>query len=195
MKMNERKTFLFRGRTKTLYFMTLVALLAVGAIGYLLVPTSGAVSAQSSESVERDVNNLNSFEPVGSNELATPDMISNALSNRTGNLSDLVSSVKQLPCTEVGGDLGGRKFRAGVYCVSSARLAGEMILDGDNDANAIFIFNMKGSLEAMNESNVTLINGAKAYNVFFAADRATIGEGSNFKSVSQNASCVSPNRK
>jgi hypothetical protein len=182
MKMKEKNTFLFRGRTKTLYFMTLIALLAVGAIGYLLVPTSGTVSAQSGErAIERDVQNLNSFPPVGSNKLATPDMISNALSNRTGNLSDLVSSVSQLPCTEVSGELGGRKFQPGVYCVPSARLAGEMVLDGGGDANAIFIFNAKGSLEAMRESNISLVNEAKAFNVFFVANNATIGEGSNFR--------------
>ncbi len=51
MKMKERNTFLFRGNKRTLYFMTLIALLAVGAIGYLLVPTSGTVSAQSGERV------------------------------------------------------------------------------------------------------------------------------------------------
>jgi len=158
--------------------MTLIALLAVGAIGYLLVPTSGTVSAQSSG---RNVQNLDSFEPVGSNVRATPGMIRDAMSNRTGNLSDLVSSMSQLPCTEVNGELGGKKFKAGVYCVSSARLAGEMILDGDNDANAIFIFNVKGSLEAMNNSNVSLTNEAKSYNVFFVANNATIGEGSNFR--------------
>ena len=162
--------------------MTLIALLAVGAIGYLMVPTSGTVSAQSGErAIERNVQNLNSFAPVSNNELATPDMISNALSNRTGNLSDLFSSVSQLPCTEVSGELGGRSFKAGVYCVSSARLAGEMVLDGGGDANAIFIFNAKGSLEAMRESNISLVNEAKAFNVFFVADNATIGEGSNFR--------------
>lgn len=178
MKIKERNSILFRGSKQSLYFMTLIALLAVGAIGYLIMPISGTVSAQSND---RDVQNLAIFEPVGSNELATPDMISNALSNRTNNLSDLISSVSQLPCTEVGGDLGGRKFKAGVYCVSSARLAGEMILDGDNDANAIFIFNVKGSLEAMNESNISLVNEAKSFNVFFVANNATIGEGSNFR--------------
>ncbi|MBA4122811.1 MAG: DUF3494 domain-containing protein, partial [Acidobacteria bacterium] len=139
------------------------------------------VSAQSSESSERNVQNLESFPSVGSNELATSDMIRNALSNRTNNLSDLFSSVSQLPCTEVGGEeLGGRSFKAGVYCVPSARLAGEMVLDGGGDASAIFIFNVKGSLEAMRESNISLVNEAKSYNVFFVADNATIGEGSNF---------------
>jgi hypothetical protein len=181
MKTKEKNTFLFRGNKRTLYFMMLIALLAVGAISYLLVPTSGTVSAQSSESSESNVQNLESSEPVGSNELATSDMIRNALSNRTNNLSDLFSSVSQLPCTEVGGEeLGGRSFKAGVYCVSSARLAGEMVLDGGGDANAIFIFNVKGSLEAMRESNISFINEAKSYNVFFLADNATIGEGSNF---------------
>ena len=150
MKMKEKNTFLFRGNKRTLYFMTLIALLAVGAIGYLLVPTSDTVSAQSSESSESNVQNLESFEPDGSKEPATYDMIRTALGNRTNNLSDLFSSVSQLPCTEVGGEeLGGRSFKAGVYCLSSARLAGEMILDGGDDPSAIFIFNVRGSLEAM----------------------------------------------
>ena len=58
--MNERNIFLFQGRTKALHFVMLIALLAVGAIGYLLIPPSGTVSAESGDS---DVPALVNFEP------------------------------------------------------------------------------------------------------------------------------------
>jgi len=46
-----------------------------------------------------------------------------------------------LPCTEVADtDLGGKTFGPGVYCLGSAQLAGEMVLDGQENPNAIFIF-------------------------------------------------------
>src|SRR4028119_2030191 len=143
MKMKETNTFLFRGNKKTLYFMTLIALLAMGAVAYLTVPFGDAakVAAQQSDAQV----NL----PVGvrsKGERATPGMISYALSNRTNNLADMISALNQLPCHEVAdAELGGRTFEAGVYCLSSARLAGEMTLSGDE--NAIFIFNVAGSLE------------------------------------------------
>ena len=44
--MNKRKTFLNKVGTKTLYLVTLFALAAVAAAGFLLVPTNNTVSAQ-----------------------------------------------------------------------------------------------------------------------------------------------------
>jgi len=55
--------------------------------------------------------------------------------------SDSFSAINQLPCTEAAdADLGGRTFGPGVYCLASAQLAGEMVLDGQENPNAIFIF-------------------------------------------------------
>jgi len=75
MKMKERNLFLFGGRAKILYFMTLVALLAAVAVGYLLMPTGG-VSAQSGE---RDVQDLIVLEPFVGSETATTTIDNDAL--------------------------------------------------------------------------------------------------------------------
>jgi len=82
---NKRKTFSFRRRERTLYFMTLVALLAAGAFGYLLVPTSGTISAQSGG---RHVQDLITIEPTQKSELATPDMSEDALNAITNDFSE-----------------------------------------------------------------------------------------------------------
>lgn len=93
------------------------------------------------------------------------------------------SAIDQLPCTEVaGGDLGGRRFTPGVYCLSSAALAGEMVLDAEGNANGVFIFKVAGTLRTGKGSSISLVNKAQAPSVFFVADdAAVIGEGSSFK--------------
>ncbi|MEJ7861181.1 MAG: ice-binding family protein, partial [Pyrinomonadaceae bacterium] len=99
------------------------------------------------------------------------------------NFSDSFSAINQLPCTEVADtNLGGRTFTPGVFCLSSADLAGQLILNADNNANGVFIFRLAGSLTAQSGSDMLLMNEAKAHNVFFLAnDSATVGEGSNFR--------------
>ncbi|HSK71468.1 MAG TPA: ice-binding family protein, partial [Pyrinomonadaceae bacterium] len=97
-------------------------------------------------------------------------------------LMNAFSAMNQLPCTEVGdAELGGKTFAAGVYCVSSARLAGEMTLDAKGDSNAVFVFLVKGGLTAESNSRINLMNSALSGNVFFASDdTAVIGAGSEF---------------
>jgi hypothetical protein len=135
--------------TKNLYFIKHFALLALFAMGFLLVPSVGTASAQ--KGVRREV--------------ATTDMISRALDFRSatdlavyaengvsdkGNsvikgevlgltrdsqdaksiesrrdFGNAFSAINQLPCTEISDtDLGGKTYGPGVYCMSSAQLAG-----------------------------------------------------------------------
>src|SRR6476620_8325736 len=56
---------------------------------------------------------------------------------RTEGLADVKNDLKaslnwinNLPCTAVSGDLSGRTFAPGIYCVDSGRLAGEMTFSG-----------------------------------------------------------------
>ncbi len=211
--------------TKTLYFMTRAAFIAVFAIALILVPafnSTGTVSAQREKQ-----------------EIATPEMIGQALNLKSaagytvfaedgivdtgnslirgnvgvarptaeikgvngGNVKGLIEEansdslrvqkdagdsfaiINQLPCTDVSDkNLGGRTFGPGVYCLSSASLAGEMILDAQGDNSATFIFRIAGSLNTEKGSSVALTNGAQSADVFFVAgDAATIGEDSSFK--------------
>ena len=213
MKKNTRKTF---------YLVTLFALVAVAVASFLMMPTSGIVSAHSK----------------ADREIATPEMIAVSLNTRsagnfaifadkavsdTGNSqikgnvgvagkdggvnldiasvqgntfvspedatraqSDLAASfnaINQLPCVDVAdSELGGKVFTPGVYCLSSANLAGSVTLDAKNDPSATFLFKVAGSFNTGVNSIVNLTNQASASNVvFFAGDSARIGKGSNIK--------------
>jgi hypothetical protein len=175
MNTKERNSILFRGSKQTLYFMTLIALLAMGVGVYLIAPSfnnAGTVSAQAQATTSE----------ARQTERATPEMIAYALNFR-GNLSDSLNAMNQLPCTEVSGtDLSGMTFQPGVYCLSSARLAGELVLDGQNDASSTFIFIVKGSINVENRSTITLQNNAQAANAIFVAnDSVTVRANSEFK--------------
>ncbi len=76
-----------------------------------------------------------------------------------------------------GQDLGGKILVAGVYFfTSSAQLTGTLTLDANNDANAVFIFQVSGSFTAANNAMITMINGGSSRNVFFLiGNSATVG--------------------
>lgn len=81
----------------------------------------------------------------------------------------------------VSGDLSGQTLVAGVYnSASSLGLTGTLILDGQGDPNAVFIFRMGSTLTTGSGSNVSLINGAQACNVFWqVGTSATLGTNSH----------------
>ncbi len=194
--------------TKSLCFMTRIALVAMFAMGLLL--STGTVSAQKGVRQEQAA------------EVATPDMISLALDLKSatelsvfaqngvtdkGNskikgrvlglthddqggmtlkaqkdLSRSFSIISQLPCAKVEDtDLSGTTFGPGVYCLSSAALAGEMVLDAGGNQDSIFIFRVAGGLRTEKGSTISLTGEARAHSVFFLTeDSATIGEGTSF---------------
>jgi hypothetical protein len=81
-----------------------------------------------------------------------------------------------------GQDLGGQTLSAGVYSFgNSAQLTGTLTLDGQGDPNSIFIFNINSELVTASSSEVMLINGANANNVFFrVGSSATLGSATVF---------------
>ena len=100
----------------------------------------------------------------------------------TKELSNAIDAMRQLPCTEVkSGALAGRSFAPGVYCLSSAELDGEMIVDGGGSAAGTFVFRVAGSLVAKNGSSIRLANGAQGGNVYFVAESAEIGDNAAFR--------------
>jgi Ice-binding-like len=88
------------------------------------------------------------------------------------------------PCGGVltGQNLGGQTLTAGVYCfASSAQLTGNLILNAQGDANAVFIFEIGGTLTTLSNSHVTIINGGTGNNVFWqVGNSATLGTASQF---------------
>ena len=83
----------------------------------------------------------------------------------------------------VSGDLVGSTLTAGVYTSSSdLLLSGTLTLDGQNDPDAVFIFQTASALTTASTSNVKVINGAQACNVFWqVGTSATLGTASTFR--------------
>ena len=62
----------------------------------------------------------------------------------------------------------GTTLTAGVYSISSAAtLNSDLVLDGQGDANALFVFQVNGSFSTNASSKIKLVNGALACNVFW----------------------------
>lgn len=79
--------------------------------------------------------------------------------------------------------LGKREpLTSGVYnATSSMNLTGTVTLDGENDPNAVFIFQAGSTLVTGSNSTVSLINGANPCNVFWqVGSSATLGIGTDF---------------
>lgn len=65
----------------------------------------------------------------------------------------------------------GQTLTAGVYAISGAStLNDELILDGQDNSSAVFIFQIAGPLSTNANSKVKLINGAQACNVFWKVE-------------------------
>ncbi len=86
------------------------------------------------------------------------------------------------PATPLPAAIGGLTLTPGVYNAPAAVLLnGTVTLDGQGDPNAVFIIQVGSALTTGSASNVNLINGARACNVFWAiGSSATLGTGSNF---------------
>lgn len=90
--------------------------------------------------------------------------------------SDLLIAYNQLNATTAGffpaALLGnGQTLFAGVYSIGSAATINlDLILDGQGNPNAVFIFKIQGPLSANASSKVKLINSAKACNVFWKVE-------------------------
>src|SRR4030095_5293595 len=86
-------------------------------------------------------------------------------------MKDALRAIAQLPCAELSDtQLGGKTFTPGVYCLSSADLAGTMTVNGDGDANARFIFRIAGTFSSATDSRIRLEGGAASTNVYVMAD-------------------------
>ena len=91
------------------------------------------------------------------------------------------------PATTVPTELGNTHLIPGVYNSLSTTFGlsniGPLVLDGQGDLNAVFIFQAGFAGTGLTVSNggaVSLINGAQACNVFWWVQTATIGTGATF---------------
>lgn len=82
----------------------------------------------------------------------------------------------------VSADLGGQTLAPGVYTAAAGlALTGTVTLDGQNDPNAVFIFQAGSTLTTASNSTVALIRGTNPCNVFWqVGSSATLGTASTF---------------
>jgi uncharacterized protein (TIGR03437 family) len=84
----------------------------------------------------------------------------------------------------VAGNLGGQTLTPGLYKSTSslAISSGDLTLDAQGDANAVFIFQMASTLTTTSGRQVILAGGAQAANIFWqVGSSATLGTNSVFK--------------
>ncbi len=77
----------------------------------------------------------------------------------------------------------GQTFTAGVYAVSSAAsFTGTLMMDAQNNPNAVFIIQIAGALSIAPNAQVILVNGAKSSNLFWKVEGLIdIGGSANLK--------------
>jgi hypothetical protein len=94
-----------------------------------------------------------------------------------------------------GENLGGKTLIAGVNTFSSsAQLTGELTLDGENDPDAVFIFQIGSTLTTASASSINLVRGAQACNVFFqVGSSATLGTDTDFVGTIMALTSISAN--
>lgn len=91
-------------------------------------------------------------------------------------------TASRIPANTVSADLGGQTLAPGVYSsASSMGLTGTLTLDGENNPDAVFIFQTGSTLTTASASSVVLINGAQPCNVFWkVGSSATFGTTTDF---------------
>ncbi len=82
-----------------------------------------------------------------------------------------------------GTQLAGQEFSSGVYDASESLLlsSGSVTLNAEGDPNAVFIFQIGSTLITSANTDVSLVGGAQACNVFWeVGSSATLGSGTHF---------------
>ena len=92
-------------------------------------------------------------------------------------LNTAYNQLKAVPATNTTHSVifGNETLTAGVYAIAAAgSTIGSLILDAQNDPNAVFIFNIGAAFNSGAGTSVVLANGASASNVFWVADGAIL---------------------
>jgi hypothetical protein len=91
---------------------------------------------------------------------------------------------RTLCAVTIAGNLGGQTLTPGLYKSTSSLevSSGDLTLDAQGNANAIFIFQMASTLTTTSGRQIILSGGAKATNVFWqVGTSATLGSTSTFQ--------------
>jgi hypothetical protein len=150
-----------------------------------LSPAAGSNYAGLTQAeVTGSIYSTNGTGPAGS--INDPALLTTAKNDLT---TAYVSAAGQPPTsTFAAGDnqLGGKSLTPGVYAFGHAATANitassPLVLNGQGDANAVFVFQASSDLVTASNSVVQLVNGARACNVFWqVSSSATLASGSTF---------------
>jgi len=99
------------------------------------------------------------------------------------------------PAETTDSELGGKTFKPGVYSSeTSLQITGNLILDGEDNPDSVFIFQAGSTLTTATDSKIELINGATCENVFWVVgSSATLGTNSEFKGTILALTSISAN--
>jgi hypothetical protein len=120
--------------------------------------------------------------PPGTVNGATHSADAVALQAKTDLTTAYNDAAGRIPAATVSGDLGGSTLTPGVYkSASSLGLTGTLTLNAQGNPAAVFIFQAGSTLTTASASDVSLINGARACNVYWQiGSSATLGTASTF---------------
>jgi hypothetical protein len=158
----------------------------LGAVGSFSVIAGAGITNTGPTTVGGDIGTFptTSITGLGSMTIGGVNNGGNAVTQqaKTDLTTAYTTTANEGPISSVAADLGGRTLVSGVYNTASALgLTGTVTLDAQGDPNAVFIFQAGSSFTSASGSNVALINGAKACNVYWqVGSSATLGTGSSF---------------
>lgn len=150
----------------------------IGDVG--LSPTTGAAIGITAAEVTGTIYAVDGFGPGGS--INNPGLLTTAKNDLTTAYNDAANR----PTTStIATNLGGATLTDGVYHAASdtfsITLGQTLTLDGEGNADSVFIFKMGTTLVTGAASSVVLTNGAQACNVFWqVGSSATLGTGTSF---------------
>jgi hypothetical protein len=175
-------------KRKLLNVLTAIIMLLIPTMNYAQAPPLGTAANFVLFSTDGAVKNMGTlYETHLTGNVGTNNGSSTGFGNVNGGMhdgdgvsaqcaADLLIAYNQLnstvptffPASLLG---NGQMLNAGVYSIAAAAtLNSELILNGQGNANAVFIFQIQGSLSTSAFSRVKLINGALACNVFWKVE-------------------------
>jgi hypothetical protein len=157
-------------------------------INFVLFTTNGAVTNSGASSLGLDIGSDVGI-ITGFGTATVTGTIENANPTTAQAGIDMLSLYNQLITAQITNSShapafgGGETLNSGVYYIGAAgSIAGTLTLDGQGDANSIFIFRINGAFSVGASSSIILLNSAVPCNVFFVAEAAiSIGSSSIMK--------------
>jgi hypothetical protein len=152
----------------------IIASTAITSTGNTIISGQLGISPNTASSIS-------GFPPGISGDIHAADGV--ALQARNDAITAYNAAAMLASTTDITGqDLGGQTLQPGTYSASSSiLLTSTLVLDGQTNLKAQFVFQISSALTTSTASSIVLINGAQACNVFWQiGDSATLGTRSTF---------------